>query len=1105
MYSINWISSFGLQHLIVIGRVLRSSATQGRLCSRVKTSSALDVGGRETRRSWKRIKANAARGYSAGVESASVELRVQCAMVTKDEKDSTVPDPDKIPEVQEKTKTMDVVADDDLSEEDRQLKEKLELLVSRIKDPELGVQKMALETIRSEIRSATSSMTSVPKPLKFLRPHFESLKAYYASAMREGDNKVFMADILSVLAMTMGNEMQCESLRFKLRGSKEPPHLWGHEYVRHLAGEIAREYLDITDDDDPESQMKDVTDLATRTVPDPTAPSSAAMDDSSDQPPPLKLERATLKEINAVVADIVPFLMSSNAEPEAVDLLMEVDSLSQLTSLTDEHNYARVCLYLKSCADYVPEKEDTDELLKVAAEVYSKVDKRPEAMQVAIRRGDIDLITTIYKETEAGSRERIQLAFDLGRAGILLDESVEEDHELRQAMSNRKLTEQFLHLARDLDVIEPKKPEDIYKTHLIDSRAGSSTATVDSARANLASTFVNAFVNMGFGNDTLMTPEDSRWIYRNTDHGMMSAAASLGMITLWDVDGGLDGIDKYMYAEQDFVKAGALLAVGIVSASVRHEVDPALALLAEQVSSDVAAIRNGAIAGLGIAYAATNKDDVRNVLVPVLMDVDTSADTAALAALSLGLVFIGSGDEDISMSLFQVLSDRKDTPEVNSEAMVPIFMPLALGLLFLGRQKAAEVVNETIEAMVGTDSLLGRITSITLQACAYCGTGSVTKVQKFLSICGDHPTTAEASEVSDTAATPSDTPAPATANGGSVPNNASAAPTSGATGVDAADGDNMAKDAERVRIAKAEQSVAVLGLAMVAMGEELGAEMCMRAFGHLLQYGDAGIRRVVPLALGLMSISNPKLELMDLLSKFTHDSDMEVAQSAIVALGFIGAGTNNSRIAGMLRQLSVYYSKEPSSLFLVRISQGLLHSGKGLVTLNPFYGDNKFLQNKPAMGGILTVLFACLDMKGTILGKNHYLLFFLSLASRPRMVFTVNESMEFLATTVRVGQAVDTVGQAGRPKSITGFQTHTTPVLLAAGERAEIATEEFLSVGAAVEGVVVLRKNPEWVDESGLENAVAAMETVKATAVSPVAASSSAGAGPSSAAGPSTS
>ena len=34
----------------------------------------------------------------------------------------------------------------------------------------------ALKHLSSEIRSATTSMTSVPKPLKFLRPHYAQLK-----------------------------------------------------------------------------------------------------------------------------------------------------------------------------------------------------------------------------------------------------------------------------------------------------------------------------------------------------------------------------------------------------------------------------------------------------------------------------------------------------------------------------------------------------------------------------------------------------------------------------------------------------------------------------------------------------------------------------------------------------------------------------------------------------------------------------------------------------------------------------------------------------------------------------------------------------------------
>lgn len=62
--------------------------------------------------------------------------------------------------------------------------------------------------------------------------------------------------------------------------------------------------------------------------------------------------------------------------------------------------------------------------------------------------------------------------------------------------------------------------------------------------------------------------------------------------------------------------------------------------------------------------------------------------------------------------------------------------------------------------------------------------------------------------------------------------------------------------------------------------------------------------------------------------------------------------------------------------------------------------------------------------------------------SQPRMLMTVDENLKPMSVPVRVGQAVDVVGQAGRPKTITGFQTHSTPVLLAAGDRAELATEK---------------------------------------------------------------
>lgn len=88
-----------------------------------------------------------------------------------------------------------------------------------------------------------------------------------------------------------------------------------------------------------------------------------------------------------------------------------------------------------------------------------------------------------------------------------------------------------------------------------------------------------------------------------------------------------------------------------------------------------------------------------------------------------------------------------------------------------------------------------------------------------------------------------------------------------------------------------------------------------------MHYGEPVVRRAVPLALGILSASNPAVGLLDTLSRYSHDNDLLVAMNAIFAMGLVGAGTNNARLAQMLRQLAGYYAKEPDSLFVVRIAQ----------------------------------------------------------------------------------------------------------------------------------------------------------------------------------------
>lgn len=900
-------------------------------------------------------------------------------------------------------KSGDDDAPDAMSEEDQELKERLETCVSTVvnaaneESVTVPLRLKALDVIVTELRSATSSMTSVPKPLKFLRPHFEELKKLHGSI--EGDDGVDsemirlrarLADVLAVLAMTMGKHEDRESLKFKLSGMKDYAILtkrgdganadednlgsWGHEFVRSLAGEIGLEYnARVIDGADPEDD-------------------------------------APFADLLGMVDVIVPFHVSHNAEAEAVDLLIEVQRLKKLLELDtiDANNYGRICLYLIKTADFMSDPDDLTEMLETAYALFRNQKQHLDALRVALRMGNEDAIPEIFAECSDDMLVKKQMCLLLARHRVNYEVEDDDEEELNELIGNEKLSEQFLKLAQDLDVVDAKTPEDIYKSHLAETggfsrRRDTGGAQVDSARANLASTFVNAFVNAGFGQDKLMTP-DNEWLYKNKDHGMMSAAASLGTILLWNVEEGLTHIDKFLYSSEDYVKAGAALAVGILSSGVRNDADPALALLAEHAEGDVHIMKCAACTGLGIAYAGAGREEVMDLLVPIVESSEggpTNMLEVCLAALALGMIYVGKCDENVGSTIVQRLMEATDEQLDHSHAR---FLCLGLGLLFLGRMEKADAM---LEALRTIEHKIAKYAAIVLETCAYAGSGNVLKVQEMLHNCTEH----------------------------------------------------LTEDAEH-------QMAAVIGIGLITMGEDVGAEMALRAFDHLLHYCEPPIKRAVPLALGVLHISNPDFAVIDQLSRLSHDPDAEISQNAILALGIVSAGTNNSRVAGLLRQLSEFYSKEAGHVFCVRIAQGLLHMGKGLITLNPIHSD-RMLTSGPALGGMLVLIHSCLDLKTSLLDKTHYLLYYLTCAMNPRMLVTVNDDMSWRPVTVRVGQAVETVGQAGKPKTITGFQTHTTPVLLGTKERAELGTEEVLSVSSVLEGIVILKDNPDYEPEEG--------------------------------------
>ncbi|KAJ2334962.1 proteasome regulatory particle base subunit, partial [Coemansia sp. RSA 2673] len=654
-------------------------------------------------------------------------------------------------------------------------------------------------------------------------------------------NKKALASILSLLGMAYDKDGKRDCLRYRLLAGYEDGQIseWGHEYARHLAMEIGEEFAAKIEDEDEESAE-------------------------------------TLLE---VAKEVVPFFLKHNADADAVDLLEELGHHELIADYVTKETFERVCLYMISCSPLLAPPSDLG-FLETARKIYGKFGKPSQCLPLSIRLGQPELIEEDW-ESCSTREEKAQLAFIMARQQVYMPQLTEGDDELLACMNNTGLSKNYRDLARELELLDPKAPEDIYKSHLENT---SSDVTLDSARHNLASTFVNAFVNAGYGTDKLMTGavDGNEWIYKNKDMGMLSAAASLGMVNLWDVELGLNDIDKYLYTDDSTIKAGALLAIGMITSGVHDETDSAKALLSDYTTdeSSHAIVKLAAISGLGLAYAGTNRQDILDMLVPLISDTDITIDLSSMAALSAGLVCIGSGNSDVSTVILQSMMERVDTELSHKLAR---FMALGLGLLYVGTQDKYDTILETLKAITHP---ISKQASILMQVCAYAGTGNVLEVQKMLHLCAEHVNDKE---------------------------------------------DQLS------------QAFAVLGVGVISMGESVGSAMSLRTFEHLMHYGEAYVRRTVPLAMGLVCASNPVVGVVDTLSKFSHDNDKGVASSAIFAMGMVGAGTNNARLAQLLRQLATYYQKDADVLFVVRIAQGLLHMGKGTMSINPYHHDRTLL------------------------------------------------------------------------------------------------------------------------------------------------------------------
>ena len=237
-----------------------------------------------------------------------------------------------------------------------------------------------------------------------------------------------------------------------------------------------------------------------------------------------------------------------------------------------------------------------------------------------------------------------------------------------------------------------------------------------------------------------------------------------------------------------------------MSSQVHDENDPALAILSEFIESSKPILRATAVMGLGIAYSGSNREDLKDLFLPIIGDTSLDIQISGMASFALGQIFLGQGaeeDNEIAAAMCQTLMEM-DPEQLKSPWMR--FYILGLAMLFFGKQDASDAFVETLKAIPHP---IAQEAIVMLTMSSFAGTGEVLRIQQMLRLCAEKPDDEGKKDGEE----------------------------------EKKEEENREnREEERRETGKGEfhQSLAVLAIAAIAMGEDVGKELSLRHFGHLV-------------------------------------------------------------------------------------------------------------------------------------------------------------------------------------------------------------------------------------------------------------------------------
>eukprot|EP00435_Cladocopium_sp_Y103_P058052 s2147_g20.t1 len=101
----------------------------------------------------------------------------------------------------------------------------------------------------------------------------------------------------------------------------------------------------------------------------------------------------------------------------------------------------------------------------------------------------------------------------------------------------------------------------------------------------------------------------------------------------------------------------------------------------------------------------------------MIVDTACSIECSAMAAVSLGLVFVSSCNEEVAQAILQTLIERQAVENALSGTW-PHFFAVGLGLLYLGQQDAAEATLSALDAITHPMGKYAKLTALHLPTLA---------------------------------------------------------------------------------------------------------------------------------------------------------------------------------------------------------------------------------------------------------------------------------------------------------------------------------------------------------------------------------------------------